>query len=126
MRLSIALPLLTLLALGAGQVAIARPYQGYALAFDLTPDEDGNVVDCKFRRATHYARSEVRDYADFHPSAALIQKACLTFSHQKLDVLRDRRGNILATDAPWPCLIRDDAPNEIDCHPSQRKRVPID
>jgi hypothetical protein len=118
---------LALLALFVGQLtAIARPYQGYVLAFELTPDDGGNVVDCKLRRATHYSPKEVQDPADFHASAALLQKACSTFSHWKVEVRRDRRGGIQPVDAPWQCLARDDTPDEIDCHPPQRERVPID
>jgi len=28
--------------------ALAKPYEGYVLAFELMPDDDGNVVDCNF------------------------------------------------------------------------------
>jgi len=104
--------------------AHARPYQGYVLKFELTPDNDGNVVNCTLRRATHYASNEVQDPADFIASAVLIQSACSAFSRWKLEVRRDRRGNIEPADAPWTCLVRDDTPDEVDCHPPER--VPID
>src|SRR6185369_11414352 len=106
--------------------AHARPYQGYVLKFELTPDNGGNVVNCTLRRATHYSANGVQDPADFIASAVLIQDGCSTFSHWKLEVRRDRRGNIEPTDAPWPCLVRDDTPDKVDCHPSGRERVPID
>jgi len=118
---------LVLLALCVGQpTAIARPYQGYVLAFELTPDDRGNVMDCKLRRATHYSLKDVQDPADFHASPALLQKACSTFSHWKVEVYRDRRGDIQPVDAPWHCLVRDHAPDEIDCHPPPHERVAID
>jgi len=106
--------------------AFARPYQGYVLRFELTPDDDGNVVKCTLRRTTHYSPTEVQDPADFHPSTILLKNACSTFSRWKLEVIRDRRGSIQPADAPWSCLIRDDAPDKIDCHPSGHERVPID
>jgi len=106
--------------------AHARPYQGYVLKFELTPDNDGNVVNCTLRRATRYAADGVQDPADFIAPAVLIQDACSTFSHWKLEVRRDRRGNIEPADAPWPCFVRDDTPDKVDCHPSGRQRVPID
>lgn len=118
---------LSLLTLCVGQsTAIARPYQGYVLAFELTPDEAGNVVDCKLRRAVHYSATELQDPADAHASAALLEKACSTFSRWKADVHRDRQGGILPADAPWPCFIRDDTPGEIECHSSGHERVPVD
>ena len=106
--------------------AHAMPYQGYVLKFELTPDNDGNVVNCTLRRATRYAADGVQDPADFIAPAVLIQDACSTFSHWKLEVRRDRRGNIEPADAPWPCFVRDDTPDKVDCHPSGRQRVPID
>ena len=127
MRISIPLSLLLLpLALCLGQSSsMARPYQGYVLAFELTPDDDGNVTDCKLRGATHYSAGEVKDAADLRPSASLLESACSTFSRWKVvEVHRDRRGVIQTVDAPWPCFIRDDAPDKIDCHPSGR--VPVD
>ena len=104
--------------------AHARPYQGYVLTFELIPDNHGNVVNCAFRKATHYASHGVQDRSDFKPAAPLLKDACSSFSHWKLEVRRDRRGNIEPVDAPWACLVRDDTPEQIDCHPSSRERVP--
>ena len=128
MRLSISSSLLlTLLAACVGQLtAIARPYEGYVLAFELMPDNDGNVVNCKLRRATHYSSKELEDPADFHGSPTLLESACSTFSHWKVDVRRDARGHVQTADAPWPCFVRDDTPDKIECHASGRERVPID
>jgi len=106
--------------------AIARPFRGYVLVFELTPDQKGNVVDCQLRRATHYTAEEVRSVANLALPDALLQDACSSFRGRKLDVQYDRRGVIEPTDAPWPCLIRDDAPGEIDCHPSGRERALVD
>src|SRR4051812_12383098 len=106
MRLHVSLSLLlTLLATCMGQPsAIARPYEGYVLAFELMPDNDGNVVDCKLRRATHYSPKELQDPTAFHGSATLLETACSTFGHWKLDVRRNVQGSIQTVDAPWPCF----------------------
>jgi len=106
--------------------AIARPYRGYVLVFELTPDEGGNVVGCKLRKATHYTAEEISGATDFAFPDALLQEACASFRHRKVEVQYDRRNVIQPTDAPWFCLVRDDAPGEIDCHPSGRERVPVD
>jgi len=129
MRIPIYLSLLLALpALCANpSTAIARPFQGYVLLFQLTPDEEGNVIDCKVAGATHYSLSEFQDRVDPHASDLLLKDACSTFSHWKVvEVPRDRQGKVQPVDAPWPCFIRDDAPDKIDCHPSGRERVPID
>jgi hypothetical protein len=128
MRVPISLPLLLLLlAVCVQSTVIARPYQGYVLLFELTPDNEGNVIDCKLGRAMHYSPNEFEDRVDSHASAALLQNACATFSHWKIiEVSRNRQGEIQPVDAPWPCFIRDDAPDKIDCHPSGRERVPVD
>ena len=119
--------LLTLLTACMGlPSAIARPYEGYVLTFELMPDNDGNVIDCKLRRATHYSSNELQDPAEFHGSAALLQDACSTFSHWKVDVRRDSRGHLQTADAPWPCFVRDYAPDKIECHAFGRERVPVD
>jgi len=128
MRLSISSSLLfALLAACVWQpAAIAKPYEGYVLSFELMPDDDGNVVDCKLRRAKHYSSKDLQDPADFHGSPALLGRACSTFSHWKVDVRRDDRGHIQTADAPWPCFVRDDTPDKIECHPSGPERVPVD
>src|SRR5215469_15592297 len=118
---------LTLLATCIGQpAAVGRPYEGYVLAFELVPDNDGNVVDCKLRRAAHYSSKELQDPSDFHGPAALLQDACSTFSHWKVDVRRDDQGHLQPADAPWPCFVRDATPDKIECHASARERAPID